>query len=81
MVSDLRLGLISNTWDEAEFHVVGSGATSIRFLDITMGGNTSGNGDTIMHFSIDTGGVTPVVAEDELQWRGTTGPTFGNYFL
>jgi hypothetical protein len=83
MVSNLALGLITNNWGEAEFHVVGSAATSIRFLDITMGANNvgGGSGDTIMHFSIDAGGVTPIVAEDELQWRGTAPAVLGDNLL
>jgi hypothetical protein len=81
MVSDLRVGTITNVWNEAEFHVVGSSATSIRFLDIQAAANSAENGDSIFHFSIDAGGVTPIVAEDELQWRGDATNGLGNNFL
>ena len=83
MVSNLALGTITNNWGEAEFHVVGSGATSIRFLDVALGANNQvgGSGDTILHFSLDAGGVTPIIAEDELQWRGTSPNQLGDNLL
>ena len=76
IVADLRIGRRENVWGTAEFHVNGSGATEIRFLDIQMAGNVAsltggtGSGTSIMHFSIDAGGVETVVAEDEFQFRG-----------
>ena len=76
IVADLRIGRRENVWGTAEFHVNGSGATEIRFLDIQMGGNVAsltggtGTGTSILHFSIDAGGVETVIAEDEFQFRG-----------
>ena len=76
IVSDMRIGRRENVWGTAEFHVNGSGATEIRFLDIQMAGNVAsltggtGSGTSILHFSIDAGGVETVVAEDEFQFRG-----------
>lgn len=81
MVSDLRVGAIANVWDEAEIHIVGSAATSIRFLDIQAAANSAENGDSIFHFSLDAGGVTTLVAEDEFQWRGDATNGLGNNIL
>jgi hypothetical protein len=81
MVSDLRVGLITNVWDEAEFHVVGSAATSIRFLDVQAAANSAEQGDSIFHFNLDAGGVTPIIAEDELQFRGDATNGLGNNIL
>jgi hypothetical protein len=83
MVSNLALGTITNNWGEAEFHVVGSAPTSIRFLDVALGANNQvgGSGTTVLHFSLDAGGVTPIIAEDELQWRGTSPNVLGQNLL
>lgn len=81
IVSDLRIGRRENTWGTAEFHVKGSGATGIEFLDLQMAGsNQAGGGDSILHFSIDEGGVETIVVADELQFRGDANG-FGNNFL
>jgi hypothetical protein len=41
----------------------------------------AGGGDAIMHFSIDSGGVETIIAEDELQFRGDAALGFGNNIL
>lgn len=71
MVSDLRVGAPANTYGSAEFHVSGSAATSIRFLDVRAAASSTA-GSSTFHFSLDAGGVTPIVAEDEFQFRGVT---------
>lgn len=76
MVSDLRVGDPAKVFASAEFHIVGSAATSARFLDVRAAANAAGNGTSTFHFSLDAGGVTTLVAEDEFQFRGAT--TLGN---
>lgn len=78
IVSDLRVGQTGSNFNSAEFHVVGSGPTEIRFLDVQVASSTaelaaSGNtnGHSIIRFSLDAGGVTPIIAEDEFQFRTT----------
>jgi hypothetical protein len=78
MTAPLQIGIVSSTFGTAEFHVVGTGPTEMRFEDIRMQANSAGNGDAILHFSLDAGGVTPLIAEDEMRFSGTAGPVVGN---
>jgi hypothetical protein len=79
--ADLRVGATGSNFLAAEFHVVGSGASEIRFLDVQVASSNAqttassgANGHAIFHFSLDSGGITPIVANDEFQFRsGTAG--------
>jgi hypothetical protein len=72
MTGPLQIGIVNNTtdWDEAEFHVVGTGPTEIRVEDLRMQANSLGAGDSILHYSIDALGVTPIIVEDEMRFSG-----------
>jgi hypothetical protein len=69
MTAPLQIGNISNLYSSAEFHMVGSGVTEARFEDVRIQGNVGGS--TVLHFSLDAGGVTPLIAEDEMRFVGT----------
>lgn len=69
MTAPLQIGNISNTYNSSEFHMNGSGVTEARFEDVRIQGNVGGS--TILHFSLDAGGVTPLIAEDEMRFVGT----------
>jgi len=75
MTNPLNMGAAANSYNRAEFRVVGSGPTEIRFEDIRLTPSTTGtgNGETMLHFQLDAGGVTPMIAEDELRITGTSG--------
>jgi hypothetical protein len=81
MTAPLQLGIVSGTFGTAELRVVGTGPTEIRFEDVRMQANSAGNGNAILHFSLDAGGVTPLIAEDEMRFSGTAGPVVGNNLL
>jgi hypothetical protein len=65
----IQVGNLASNYLSAEFHVYGSGATEIRTDDFRM--QDSPNGSTLLHMSLDAGGVTPITADDEFQFRGT----------
>jgi hypothetical protein len=79
--ADLRVGATGSNFLAAEFHVVGSDADEIRFLDVQVASSNAqtaasggASGHAIFHFSLDSGGITPIVANDEFQFRsGTAG--------
>jgi hypothetical protein len=74
MTGNLQIGRADADYNRAEFRVVGSAATSIRFVDIIDLPSTlvaaTGTRNTVMSFQLDAGGVTPVVAEDEMRFSG-----------
>lgn len=72
MTAPLQIGSNVNSYNLAEFHVIGSGATEVRFEDIRLFPSTTGTGAgvTRLHFTLDGAGVTPMTAEDELRFRG-----------
>ena len=68
MTAPLQIGSAGSTpttFSRAEFHVVGSGPSEIRFEDIRIGGNT---GTAVIHFSLDSTGAETMIAEDELRF-------------
>jgi hypothetical protein len=70
LTASLNIGNTGATYGLAEFHVIGSGlSASPRFVDVALGGSTVGTGIARLHFTLDNGGVTPIIAEDELQFR------------
>ena len=69
MTAPLQIGNIANTYTSSEFHRMGSGVTEARFEDIRIQGNVGGT--TTLHFSLDAGGVTAMIAEDEMRFVGT----------
>jgi hypothetical protein len=71
MTAPLQIGNTANTYNLAEFHVIGSGVTEARFEDVRMFGAATGS--TNLHFSLDAGGVTPLIAEDEMRFTGISG--------
>ncbi len=71
MTAPLQIGNGTSNFGVAEFHVIGSAATSIRFEDIRIFGSTSSSGIARMHFTLDNLGVTPMTAEDEMRFAGT----------
>ena len=68
MTAPLQIGSITNLYNQAEFHMIGSGVTEARFEDVRIQGNGS---PTTLHFTLDAGGVTPLIAEDEMRFVGT----------
>ncbi len=80
-LGDLRIGATGSNFLAAEFHVSGSAADEVRFADVQVASSNAqtaasggANGHAIVHFSLDTGGVTPIIANDEFQFRsGTAG--------
>ena len=74
MTAPLQLGVATNSYNRAEFRVVGSGPTEIRFEDIRITPSTTGvgAGETALHFVLDANGVTPMIAEDELRITGSS---------
>jgi hypothetical protein len=69
MTAPLQIGLNTNLYNLSEFHMIGSGVTEARFEDVRIQGNAGGQ--TNLHFSLDNGGVTPLIAEDEMRFVGT----------
>jgi hypothetical protein len=69
MTAPLQIGAIANSYNSSEFHMMGSGITEARFEDVRIQGNVGGS--TVLHFSLDAGGVTPLIAEDEMRFVGT----------
>ena len=69
MTAPLQIGNIANSYNSAEFHMNGSGVTEARFEDVRIQGNVGGT--TALHFTLDAGGVTPLIAEDEMRFVGT----------
>lgn len=67
----IQIGATNNTYTFAEFHVVGSGVTAVQTDDFRMQGNPTG-GAAVLHFSLDAGGVTPIIAEDEFRFAGVS---------
>jgi hypothetical protein len=74
MTAPLNVGAATNSFNRAEFRVVGSGPTEIRFEDARFTPSTTGvgTGQTVLRFDLDAGGVTPIIAEDELRVTGTS---------
>lgn len=68
MTAPLQVGSFSNSFSRAEFRMVGSGVTEARFEDVRMQG--SATGPAVLKFVLDAGGVTPLIAEDELRFNG-----------
>jgi hypothetical protein len=60
---------LGSNYVSSEFHVYGSGPTEIRTDDFRI--QDSPNGTTTLHMSLDAGGVTRIIADDEFQFRGT----------
>jgi hypothetical protein len=73
MTGPLQIGIVTSTFGKAEFHVVGTGPTEMRFEDVRMQANSTGAGDAVLHFSLDASGVTPLIAEDEMRFSGNAG--------
>ena len=73
MTAPLQIGNLANAYNSAEFHMNGSGVTAARFEDVRMQASTAATGtrNTILHFTLDAGGVTTLVAEDEMRFAGT----------
>ena len=69
MTAPLQIGNLTNSYNLAKFHIIGSGVTEARFEDVRIQGNAGGT--TAIHFSLDAGGVTPLIAEDEMRFVGT----------
>lgn len=69
MTAPLQIGAIANVYNSAEFHMMGSAIDDARFEDVRIQGNVGGS--TVLHFSLDAGGVTALVAEDEMRFVGT----------
>jgi hypothetical protein len=65
----IQVGNLASNYTLAEFHVIGSGATSIRTDDFRM--QDSPTGTTRLHMSLDDNGVTQITADDEFQFRGS----------
>ena len=65
----IQVGNLASNYVLSEFHVYGSGATEIRTDDFRI--QDSPTGTTRLHMSLDAGGVTPITANDEFQFRGT----------
>jgi hypothetical protein len=73
MTAPLQVGVNTNNYNLAEFHMIGSGVTEARFEDVRIFASTTGvgAGTTRLHFSLDAGGVTSLIAEDEMRFNGT----------
>ena len=69
ITTPLNIGNPGNNFNRAEFSVLGSRATEIRFEDVTLRSEAPGAGtglrQAVLSFTIDDFGVTPIVAEDE----------------
>jgi hypothetical protein len=65
----IQVGNLASNYISSEFHVYGSGATEIRTDDFRI--QDSPTGTTRLHLSLDAGGITPITADDEFQFRGT----------
>jgi hypothetical protein len=65
----IQVGNLASNYVSSEFHVYGSGPTEIRTDDFRM--QDSPTGTTTLHMSLDAGGVTRIIADDEFQFRGT----------
>jgi hypothetical protein len=83
-LADLRVGATGSNFLSAEFHVFGSAASEIRFLDCQVadsvaqvGASGGATGRAIYHWSLDDNGVTPIVADDEFQFRSTSATAVG----
>jgi hypothetical protein len=74
MTAPLNVGATTTSFNRAEFRVVGSGPTEIRFEDARFTPSTTGTGlgQTVLRFDLDAGGVTPLIAEDELRVTGAS---------
>jgi hypothetical protein len=81
MTGPLQIGIVSSTFGTAEFHIVGTGPTEMRFEDVRMQANSTGAGDAILHFSIGASGVTPLIAEDEMRFSGVGGVVGDNLLV
>jgi hypothetical protein len=65
----IQIGNLASNYGVAELHVYGSGATEIHTDYFRI--QDSPTGTTRLHMSLDAGGVTPILADDEFQFRGT----------
>jgi hypothetical protein len=69
VVASLNIGNATNNFNRAEFSVLGSRATDIRFEDLNLrtAPAAAGTGlrQAVLSFTIDDGGVTPIVVEDQ----------------
>ena len=85
--ASLNIGTQANNFNRAEFHVLGSRATEIRFEDVSLRtappGAGTGMREAVLHYTIDDGGVTPIVAEDQfdIQDHDGAGNPAGNVML
>src|SRR5688572_29107128 len=70
MTAPLQIGNVANQFNRAEFHMSGSGVTEARFEDVRIAGGASAGSVAVLHFSLDAGGVTPLIAEDEMRFAG-----------
>ncbi len=72
MTAPLNIGATGNSFNRAEFRVIGSGPTEIRFEDIRLTPGTTGTGlsETVLRFDLDNGGITTMIGEDELRITG-----------
>ncbi|MGB7158296.1 MAG: PEP-CTERM sorting domain-containing protein [Tepidisphaeraceae bacterium] len=83
-LADLRVGATGSNFLAAEFHVLGSGPDEIRFLDVQVADSIAqvaasggASGRSIFHWSLDNGGTTAILADDEFQFRSTSATTVG----
>jgi hypothetical protein len=65
----LNIGTQTNNFNRAEFSVLGSRATDIRFEDLNLRNSPAAAGtglrQAVLSYTIDNGGVTPIVVEDQ----------------
>jgi hypothetical protein len=71
MTAPLQVGRRDSSFLTAEINVFGSLVDEVRFEDLRVAGSTINTGQSILHFTIDGGGVTQITAEDELRFDGT----------
>jgi hypothetical protein len=86
--ANLNIGTQLNNFNRAEFRVVGTGPTEIRFADVNLRVATPADGtgtrQAVLGFVIQDGGVTPIVAEDQFDIQnhdGATGAPTANALL
>jgi hypothetical protein len=84
----LNIGRLDSSFNRAEFRVVGSGASEIRFEDLNVRAappaEGTGTRQAVLSFVIDDGGVTPIVVEDQFDIQAhdaATGTPTGNALL
>jgi MYXO-CTERM domain-containing protein len=84
----LNVGRLDSSFNRAEFRVVGSGASEIRFEDVNLRAappaEGTGTRQAVLSFVVDDGGVTPIVVEDQFDIQAhdaATGTPTGNALL